>query len=150
MLMLSKKIGAITGFVKSTSAGKVLVAYSIRKARILVRTDFSLLRRKNLQKIFILNEQGSSFFSRYSDSNDTELIDKQIGAWDEIKAEWGCITDLQGRVGFRLWRVKNSILRRGREFLEDSLDWIGLDYEINPKTGVFEHEIEIFGGDSSM
>jgi len=147
LLLLAKKIGANTGFVKSTSAGKVLVTYSINKARVLVRIDFSLLRRKNLQKAFILNEQGSSFFSRYLDSNDTELIDKQIGTWDETKAEWGCITDLQGKVGFRLWRVKNSVLRRGRESLEDYLDWIGLDYEVNPKTSVFEYEIEIFGED---
>jgi hypothetical protein len=116
---------------------------------VLVGIDFSLLKRKNLQKIFILNEQGSSFFRRYLDSNGTELIDKQIDAWDETKAEWGCITDLQGKVGFRLWRIKNSVLRRGREFLEDSLDWIGLDYEINPKTGAFKYEIEIFWGDSS-
>jgi hypothetical protein len=35
------------------------------------------------------------------------------------------------------------VLRRGREFLEGSLDWVGLDYEVNPRTDVFEYVIEV-------
>jgi hypothetical protein len=49
------------------------------------------------------------------------------------------------KLGFRLWTTKNSVLRRGREFLKGSLDWVGLDYEVNPATAVFEYLIEILG-----
>jgi hypothetical protein len=111
---LSRGIGIHTSFVKTIPAGKVIVTYGISPRRIQVKTDFSLLKRENLQKIFVLNEQSSRLFRMYSDSNGTRLMDKQIGAWETIEAEWSCITDSQGRVGFRLWRKKNSVLRRGR------------------------------------
>jgi len=142
---LSINMGLRTSFVKTAPTSKVIVTYGINQSSIHVKAVFSLLKKENLQKIFMLNEQGSRFFRRYSDSNGTKLVDKQIGAWETIKAEWANITDLQGRVGFHLWTVKNSVLRRGREFLEDSRDWIGLDYEINPKNAVFKYEIKILG-----
>lgn len=113
-----------------------------------MKVDFNCLKRENLQKIFVLNEQGSTFFRRYLDSNGTELVEKEIGAWDRIEAKWASITDLNGRVGFRLRRMKNSLLRRGREALDGWLDWVGLDYEVNPKHSVFEYEIEILGVNS--
>ncbi len=142
---LSKSMDIHTSFVKTPPAGKVIVIYGITQGHIQVKTDFNLLRRENLQKIFVLNEQGSRFFRRYVDSNGTKLVDKQIGAWETIETGWASITDLQGRVGFRLWKAKNTTLRRGREFLKNYRDWIGLDYEINPKNAVFEYEIEILG-----
>lgn len=138
-------MGVHTSFVESIPAGTVIVTYGISKDRILVKSDSSFLNRENLEKIFMLNEQGSRFFRRYLDSNCTKLVDKQIGAWEVVKSEWASITDLHGRVGFRLWRAKNTILRRGREFLKDCRDWIGLDYEIDLKNTPFEYEIEILG-----
>jgi hypothetical protein len=134
-----------TAFVKATSVGKVIVTYAISGPRILVKADFSCLRKIGLRGIFVLNEQGSRFFRRYVDSENTEVKDGKIGAWDGINAEWACLTDLEGRFGFRLWRMKDCVLRRGREYLQNSLDWIGLDYEINPGTTVFEYPIEILG-----
>lgn len=142
---LNMKMGVHASFVKTTPTGKVIVTYGISQGHVLVKADFSLLKRENLQKILMFNEQGSRFFRRYSDSDGTKLADGQIGAWDAIEAEWASITDLQGTVGFRLGRIKNSVLRRGREFLEGCLDWVGLNYEINPKNAVFEYEIGILG-----
>ncbi|NIR86141.1 hypothetical protein GWO13_00675 [Candidatus Bathyarchaeota archaeon] len=139
------KMGVHTSFVKTVSAGKVIVTYGIRQGRVLVKADFTRLKRENLQKIFMLNEQGARFFRRYLDSNGTKLANDKIGAWDAIEVEWASITDLQGTVGFRLERIKNSVLRRGREFLEGCLDWVGLNYEINPENAVFGYEIEILG-----
>lgn len=142
---LPRSVGVHTSFVKTVPAGNVIVTYGISQNRIRVKTDLSFLKRENLQKIFMLNEQGSRFFRRYANSNDKKLVDKQMGAWETIEAEWASITDLKGKVGFRLWRTNDTVLRRGREFLKDCLDWIGLDYEINPKSTVFEYEIEILG-----
>lgn len=142
---LNMKIGVRAGFVETASVGKVIVTYGIGQGHILVKADFSSLKREDLQKIFMLNEQGSRIFRRYLDSSGTKLTDEQIGVWDANEAEWASITDLRGTVGFRLWRTKNSVLRRGREFLEGCLDWVGLNYEINPKKAVFEYEIKILG-----
>ncbi len=53
--------------------------------------------------------------------------------------------DIQGKVGFRLWKTKNSILRRGRELMKGRIEWIGLDYEINSASDIFEYNIDILG-----
>jgi hypothetical protein len=142
---LFMKMGYHTIFVKTKPIGKVIVTYNISKSRILVKVDMNLLKKENLQKVFILNEQGSRFFRKYLDSDGTELFDKAIGAWNPILAKWASITGLKGAIGFRLRRTENSILRRGQEFLPDSLDWIGLDYEIDSKNAVFEYDINILG-----
>ena len=139
----SAKMGIKTGFVKIAPAGNIIITYTIGRRTVLVRADFSSVKRENLEKVFVFNEQGSRFLRRYSDSNGVRLIDRQISAWEKIEAEWASITDFNDRVGFRLWRAENAILRTGREFVKDQRDWIGLDYEINPKNATFEYKIEI-------
>jgi len=62
-----------------------------------------------------------------------------------VQADWACITSINGKIGFKMWK-SDGILRRGREFINNSLDWVGLDYEIDPRKTVFEYEIEILGG----
>ncbi|HVP16703.1 MAG TPA: hypothetical protein VMT42_04995 [candidate division Zixibacteria bacterium] len=134
-------------FLKAPSKGRVTVTYTFDKSRISVKADFKKLERRGLQKIFMLNEQGSGFFRRYTDSLGTELWDDKIGAWDGTGGEWACLQTLRGEIGFRLWRIKNGVLRRGREFLEGSLDWVGLDYEIKSKGGVFQYVIDVLESD---
>ncbi|MGB8781442.1 MAG: hypothetical protein WCD81_12440 [Candidatus Bathyarchaeia archaeon] len=140
---LTGKMDVDTTFLKAISRGKVVVTYTMGGPRVVVKADFRDLERRGLQKIFMLNEQGSKFFREYEDSEGAELVDTHIGAWDGISAKWGCLKILNGEFGFRLWRVEDSLLRRGREFLEGSLDWVGLDYEVNPRMDVFEYVIEV-------
>jgi hypothetical protein len=145
MKRLLLNLGFYTSFEKTTPIGKVVVAYTVGERRIRLKADFSNLKRKNLKRIFMLNEHGSRYFRRYSDNNDILLVDKQIGAWEKVEAEWASITDSQGRVGFRLWNVENSVLRRGREYLRDCLDWVGLDYEVDPRLTYFDYVIDLLG-----
>jgi hypothetical protein len=98
-----------------------------------------------IQKIFILNEQGSRFFREYVDSQETKFNEGKIGAWDEIDAAWASLIDPQSGLGFRLGRVEGCVLRRGREYLRNSLDWVGLDYEVAPGNANLEYGIEILG-----
>lgn len=135
-------------FPKAPSKGNVTVAYSFEKSRITVKADFKKLERTGLQKIFMLNEQGTESFRRYTDSLGTELSDDKIGAWDQTGGEWACLQTLCGEIGFRLWTAKNGVLRRGREFLEGSLDWVGLDYEISGKTNFFQYVIDVLGSET--
>jgi hypothetical protein len=139
------KGGIESTFIETTPIGKISVTYDISGYFINVKVDFSHLKREQPQKIFILNEQSASFFRKYSDAQHTSLIDEQIGAWDTVNSDWACLTDLQGKVGYRLWNVNGSVLRRGREIMKDSMDWVGLDYEVNPFRGTFEYKIEILG-----
>jgi len=142
---LTGKMDVGTTFLKAKSRGTVVVTYTMDKPRILVSADFRDSERRRLQKIFMLNEQGSTFFRKYVDSMGMELLDTGIGAWDGIGTKWACLKILNGEFGFRLWRVDESTLRRGREFLKGSLDWVGLDYEVNPDKDFFEYTIEVLG-----
>lgn len=139
-------LGIQSSFAKTTPAGRLVVTYSIGEDVIEINAEFGLLKRRGPCKVFMLNEQGSGFFRRYCDSSGAEFLDKHIGAWDIVRPEWACLTDSEGIVGFRLWKVENSVLRVGREFLEGCLDWVGLDYEVDPKSMVFKYKVEILGG----
>jgi hypothetical protein len=142
---VTQRIDINTSFVQTKPIGKVNVIYAIDKQRISISADFKNLERDRVEKMFMLNEQGSRFFRKYSDSQGTKLEDSKIGAWDGIRAKWASLKLPDNEVGFRLWKKKNSILRRGREYLKDSLDWVGLDYELSPETSVFDYSIEISG-----
>jgi hypothetical protein len=139
------KFGVESIFSRSPSKGKVIVTYTLHRNRILVNLSFNELDRNNLLKVFVLNEQGAHFFRKYSDSDGLDLNDDEIGAWNGVTAQSAKITDKQDRIGFSLKNVEGAILRRGREVVKGSLDWIGLDYELNPEGDQFEYEIELFG-----
>ena len=142
---ITRNMNIETAFLKTKPRGKVTVTYMITKNRVSVKADFRHLQKEGLKRIFMLNEQGSKFYRRYLDAEGIELKDAEIGAWDNVTAEWAAFTLFKTENGFRLWKNENSILRRGREFLKDSLDWIGLDYELPADTEVFEYPIEILG-----
>ena len=138
------KFGVKENFTKIQTKGKVAVTYTMFPSRLLVRVEHDLVNRINLEGIFVLNEQSAIFFKTYSDSNGSRLVDEEIGAWQPVTANSAKISDYHGRIGFSLKTIKGSLLRRGRELLTNSLDWIGLDYEISPESDSFEYEIELF------
>jgi hypothetical protein len=142
---LRMHLGIKASFVDTPSMGKINVTYTIKKEHVSVKADFKNIKREKLKNIFMLNEQGSRFFRMYTDSDATKSVDEKIGAWNQVKAQWANITDLNGEVGFRLSNVSESILRRGREFLKDCVNWVGLDYEVDPKHAQFEYGIQIIG-----
>jgi hypothetical protein len=139
------KFGIKSSFMKSPPKGTVIVTYIMDRNRIQVKLNFSQLEQTNLAKVFILNEQGAHFFRTYSDSEGMRLVDEEIGAWDNVTAESAKIANEQNKIGFRLKNIEGSMLKRGRELMEGSLNWIGLDYELDPKYCNFEYEIELFG-----
>lgn len=139
------KMGVESTFVKTAAVGKVAVTYDINNYFINIKVDFHHLQKVRPKKVFILNEQSAKFFRKYSDARHVSLVDKQIGAWDGVSPEWACLTNMQGQVGYRLWKVNGSVLRRGREIMNNCLDWAGLDYEVNPDCENFEYKIEILG-----
>ncbi len=139
------KLGAASAFVRTTPKGKVLTTYTVRGNRIHVKMNFSQLMQKDLQKIFVLNEQGAHFFRIYSDSEGNKLIDDEIGVWTVVTAKSATISDHKVKTSFNLKGINGALIRRGREMMKGSLDWTGLDYELNPEIQQFDYDIEIQG-----
>jgi hypothetical protein len=142
---LFPKVGIKSSFMKRPHKGTVIVTYVMKKNRVHVKLNFSNLEQTDLGKVFILNEQGAHFFRTYSDSEGLRLVDEEIGAWDDVTAQSAKIANEQNKIGFSLKSLEGSMLKRGREWMEGSLNWIGLDYELEPENGHFEYEIELFG-----
>ena len=142
---LTQKMQIGTAFVEARPAGCVTVTYTVDGNNIRVETDFAGIEREKLEKMFVLNEQGSMFFRRYIDSEGNELKGSRMGAWDEVLGDWASICSAKKGFGFKLWTKKDGVLRRGREYVKDSLDWVGLDYEISPRKSRFGYVIEILG-----
>lgn len=145
-MSISRRIGIRTRFVDVTPAGKVILTYLVDDNHIHVNVDLRLVEKKGLQNVFLLNEQGSNFLRIYSDSDGTKLHDNHIGAWEVVKAASATMTDINGKVGFRLSQIAGGILRRGREYIKGFQDWAGLDYAVIPKgDDNLEYEIETLG-----
>lgn len=147
---LSRSIGVHTSFVKSESNGNVNVTYNIEPPFIRVKADFEPLEKQGLRKIFLLNEQSAQYFNKYCDSDNIVLHGEKIGAWERVTADWASVSNSNEGIGFRLRQVNGAVLRRGREFLNGVLDWVGLDYEVDAKKTCFEYDIEILGGEKTQ
>lgn len=119
------KMGFSTVFTKTRPKGTIIMTCLVDGSRVRVTADFSNIMTRDDGKIFIMNEQGAAFLTRYRDSNGATLYGKEIDAWNVVEAEWASITDKHGNVGFRVKRAHNSILRRGREVQKGILDWVG-------------------------
>jgi len=95
------KFGIKSSFMKSPHKGTVIVTYIMDRNRIQVKLNFSQLDQANLDKVFILNEQGAHFFRTYSDSEGLRLVDEEIGAWANVTAQSAKIANEQNKIGFR-------------------------------------------------
>lgn len=136
-------LGTKTDFRVVPYAGRVTVTYVIDQRKIRVKADFSCMRKRGLKKILLLNELSSRFFPLYTDSAGLVLRDRRIGQFAVVKAKSASMTDLHGNIGFRVQQLEKSVLRRGQEFIDNFLDWVGLDYEISPENLLFEYNLEI-------
>jgi len=138
-------LGMRDAFVQAEPVGRVTMTYKMETSNVHVEADIELLNKDRLQKVCILNEQSSKHFRKYHDSNGEVLLDRHIGAWDCVEADWACIMSESGEVGFRVWKVDDATLCRGRESTGTGYDWVGLDYELGPERTRFEYDIEVIG-----
>lgn len=138
-----RRIGVKRNFVEADPISSARMTYIITQSNIKVKAEFKFLRKGGVNKIYVLNEQGSTHFRKYYDSNGTVLYDHDIGAWQPVNADWACIYSSEHKLGFRLRKHDNTTLYRGREFLNSTHDWIGLEYETTPRNTCFEYDIEL-------
>jgi hypothetical protein len=89
-----------------------------------------------------LNEQGSTFFRKYSDSEGLSLNDAQIGAWSEVKTKTASLSYLAGDLRFGLEVRDQSLLFRGWEKTRGRFAWAGLSYCLHPKQSYFDYAVK--------
>lgn len=138
-----RHVGVERDFVQTKPVGSVIVVYNIEPPHIRIKAEFTLFQNTGVHEIYLLNEQSSRHFRKYYDSNGTVLFDTDIGAWETVDARWACLHSVEDNVGFRLWKHKDAVLHRGREFLNGTYDWTGLDYEADPENLRFDYDIEL-------
>ncbi len=130
-----------TEYQTVNSRGTITVRYHCQPCGIEVEADFSKIDLKNCQEILVLNEQGSSFFQKYVDSNGNTLVGKQIGAWDSVSASWASLKTSNGLLSFTLKSRGGARLFRGWEHTVRRFSWAGLSYSMVPTDGVFSYSI---------
>jgi hypothetical protein len=143
---IRKKIGVKMIYKRIKSRGEIVVTYNINENSIIINADFRGLNRNCLKKIVLLNEQGSTFFRKFS-SNGSILVDEQIGGWRLLTANQACFSNLEGSLGFCFRNLSNCRSFIGREYLNEFLSWVGLEYETSPDQDFLEYEIKIIRND---
>jgi hypothetical protein len=132
-----------TEFVKVKPRGSIAVKYSFFPKLIQVEADMSALDWTGCKEILILNEQGSGFFRKYFDSDGFALFDKQIGAWEQVKAEEASMSDVRGNLAFTLKNKNRAQLYRGSERVKGRFSWAGLNYSLSKDVRFFSYEIVV-------
>ncbi len=130
-----------TEFVKVNPRGKVVVTYRCQPNALLINADFSKVALNKCCEALMLNEQGSSFFQRYRDSNGLNLFAHEIGAWETVTADHASLQSVNGQICFHLQNGGGARLFRGWEHTRKRFSWAGLSYSMRPNNGTFNYSI---------
>ncbi len=138
-----KTMRVSTDFVKVKPRGKVTVSYTCCPdyPTIKIQAHISDLDCNGCKEILILNEQGSTFFSRYSDTDGLRLRDGEIRAWEKIEANRASLSDSQHTLSFTMKNVPNAIMLRGREKTKGRFSWAGMSYSLDPSVRTLTYDI---------
>ncbi len=132
-----------TEFVRVKPRGSIEFKYLLKPSLIKIKVDFSDLELDKCQEILILNEQGSSYFRKYADTDGLELANEMIGAWTAVKANEASLSDAKKTLSFALENADTARLLRGWENTRGRFSWAGLSYSLSPKSRTFDYVIKI-------
>jgi len=130
-----------TEFITVKPRGTVTVKYRCQPAVINVEANFSKVLLDKCREVLVLNEQGSSFFQKYVDSNGLNLLGNKIGAWETVTADQASLQTVNGQISFSLRYKKDATLFRGWERTRNRFSWAGLSYSMRPNNGTFNYSI---------
>lgn len=130
-----------TEFITVKPRGTVTINYRFEPAAINVQADFSKVALNKCREVLVLNEQGSSVFQRYVDSNGLDLLGNRIGAWETVTANQASLQSRSGRISFSLQNDGTAMFFRGFERARKRFSWAGLSYSMLPNNGVFDYSI---------
>lgn len=130
-----------TEFIKVKPRGKVTMTYHCQPTSIDISADFSKIVLDKCSEVLVLNEQGSSFFRKYVDSNGLSLLDHKIGAWETVTADQASLQEVRGQVSFCIGNSRGVRFFRGWEHTRNRFSWAGLSYSMRPNNGSFNYTI---------
>ena len=143
IMELRRTLKVETDFVKAEPRGTITLTYTCFPDMVRVNVDLTRLNRARCKQILFLNEQGSTFFRKYVDSDGLTLSDQNIGAWVIVKAEEASLSDFAGSLTFTLRKAKAAQLFRGWESTRGRFSWAGLSYSLSPETVAFDYVIKL-------
>lgn len=143
ILELTGLCGLNTHFVKVTPRGNITFVYTLLPDGIQIEVDFKGLDKKKCKEILVMNEQGPTYFSKYTDSGGLCFVGDKLGAWEKVEANHASLSDPYGRLSFSLKNMRGAALYRGREHIGKSFSWVGLSYTLNPRCSDFSYKIWI-------
>ena len=143
LMELRKTLKIDTDFVRVPSRGKVKVTYTCFPDLLKVRVDFSELHKDHCQEILVLNEQGSTFFTKYFDTDGLILINRSMGAWQNVKAKRASLSDTRDTMSFTLQNIRSARLFRGWERTKGRFSWAGLGYSLPRSVSSFNYDIQL-------
>jgi len=120
-----------TEFVKVKPRGLIKFKYSFQPNTIKINVDLSDLELHGCREILLLNEQGSNYFRKYTDTDGLKLFDEKIGAWEIVRAKEATLSDDKDALEFTLERITGRF------------SWAGLSYSLHPKRGAFDYVIKL-------
>lgn len=132
-----------TEFVKVKSRGIVKIEYLIEGSSVEVNADFSDLSLNGGEELLVLNEQGSTIFDTYRDSNGLTLVGPKIGGWHQVTAKYASMLNNGGQIAFKLDKTPEATLFRGWERTKNRFSWAGLSYSLSPFCKTFSYTISI-------
>ncbi len=132
-----------TEFEKVEPRGTVAVSYQCKPSTIFVNVDFSGLKLEGCREVLVLNEQGSTVFRNYFDSDGLILRDSKIGAWDVVAANEASLLDIKRQIAFSLCNIKSATFFRGWEKTKNRFSWTGLSYSLPPSNDTFSYVIKL-------
>ena len=132
-----------TEFVKVNPRGLVTVNYIVQPKVIDVSVDFADLTLNGCEELLVLNEQGSTIFDRYSDTNGLKLRGNRIGGWGAVTARQASLYSGEGQVVFSLYKKSDAALFRGWERTRNRFSWAGLSYSLSPIHQAFNYKISV-------
>jgi hypothetical protein len=135
--------GIKTEFVKVKSRGIVTIEYLIKGSLVEVSVDFSDLTLNGCEELLVMNEQGSTVFDTYIDSNGLALVGAKIGGWHPVTAKRASIENSDGLIAFQIDNTLAATLFRGWEKTKNRFSWAGLSYSLSPFCRTFSYTVSI-------
>ena len=132
-----------TEFITVKPRGTITVTYHCQPTAINIQADFSKVTLNKCREILVLNEQGSTVFQKYADSNGLNLLGNKIGAWETVTAGEASLQSAKGHISFSLQNKGGATLFRGWERTRKRFSWAGLSYSMSPSNGVFNYTIAL-------
>ncbi len=130
-----------TEFIPVKPRGTVTINYNCQPNVINIKADFSKVTLKKCVEVLVLNEQGSSVFQKYVDSDGLILLGRKIGAWEAVTADQASLQSAKGQISFSLQNLGGATLFRGWERTRKRFSWAGLSYSMRPNNATFDYSI---------